>query len=68
MTQEKYRKVNDLEYIGKHVKKWYKVTRVVGPAGPTITDRVLGFEEAKRMCQGMWDWEVIREEDGAVVY
>ena len=68
MTQVTYGQTHGLPYKGKHVKRWYRVWRVFGPGGPQQEIQVLGFDEAKQMCFGCWDWEVTDAETGKVVY
>ena len=57
MTQEQYSAVHNT-YIPKHAKKWYTVYRVLGPAGPEVTETVLGLDEVKSLIRGCWDWDI----------
>ncbi len=50
-------------YAARHAKKWYRVWRVLGPAGPVRTEFVLGRQEAEALCKGCWDWEIEPVED-----
>jgi len=45
-------------YKPKHMKQWYKVWRVLGPAGPQEVLPAFGLEEAKKLIKGCQDWEV----------
>ncbi len=45
-------------YAARHAKRWYRVWRVLGPAGPVRTEFVLGRQEAEALCKGCWDWEI----------
>lgn len=45
-------------YTARHAKRWYRVWRVLGPAGPVRTEFVLGRQEAEALCRGCWDWEI----------
>jgi hypothetical protein len=47
-----------MNYTPKHAKRWYRVWRVLGPAGPEVTTYVLGRQEAEQICYGCWDWEI----------
>lgn len=45
-------------YAARHAKRWYRVWRVLGPAGPVRTEFILGRQEAEARCRGCWDWEI----------
>ena len=45
-------------YAARHAKRWYRVWRVLGPAGPVRTEFILGRQEAEALCRGCWDWEI----------
>ena len=47
-----------MDYVGKHAKKWYRVWRVLGPAGPQEETFIFGRQEAEELCVGCWDWEI----------
>ena len=58
MTQEKYRQMAELPYVGKHEKKWYVVTRFWAPGSPVDEVKVFGKEEVKLAIKSCWQWNV----------
>lgn len=54
-------------YKPKHMKQWYEVWRVLGPAGPLEVLPAFGLEEAKELIKGCWDWKVTTETEEIVI-
>ncbi len=68
MTAAKYKDLNNIDYAGKHAKKWYDVRRVLGPTYPAENIQVFGLDEAIYTVQGCWKWEIRNHNTGEIVH